>query len=98
MADSLIQQTSFPDLDGWEDSAQKKKNAEQAVAELKKYRDSQRKETEQEQDRIAARRRAEQIQAEIRQNAQDLQNLSDRLAELSKQLGTQQAGYDFQNW
>jgi hypothetical protein len=94
MADSLIQQTSFPDLEGWEDAEQKKKNAGQAVAALKKYRDSQRKEAEQEKDRKVARQRAEQIQEEIRRRGQDLE----KLTELSKELGKQQAGYGFQPW
>lgn len=98
MADSLIQQTAFPDLEGWEDSEQKKKEARQAVAALNEYRRSQRKEAEQERDRKAARERAEEIQAEIRRRGQDLQKLSDRLTNLSKELGTQQAGYDFQDW
>lgn len=98
MADSLIQQTAFPDLEGWEDAEQKKKDAKRAVVALKEYRQSQHREAEQERDRKAARERAEQIQAEIRRRAQDLRTFSDRLAELSKELGTQQAGYDFQKW
>lgn len=98
MADSLIQQTSFPDLEGWEDTEQKKKDARQAVAALKKYRDSQRQEAGQERDRKAARQRAEEIQEEIRRRTQNLEKLSRRLTELSKELGKQQAGYDFQSW
>jgi hypothetical protein len=98
MADSLIQQSSFPDLEGWEDAAQKKKDATQAVAALRKYRDSQRKEAELERDRKVARERAEQIQEEIRHRAQDLEKLSQGLASLSKELDKQQAGYDFQRW
>jgi phage-related protein len=98
MADSLIQQTSFPDLEGWEDTEQKKMDAARSVAALNEYRRSQRKEAEQERDRKVARQRAEEIQEEIRLRTQDLQKLSDRLTKLSRQLGTQQAGYDFQKW
>jgi len=98
MADSLIQQTAFPDLEGWEDSEQKKDDARRAVAALKEYRQSQRAEAEQDRDRKAARQRAQEIQAEIHRRGQDLQKLSDRLTELSKHLGSQQAGYDFQKW
>jgi hypothetical protein len=98
MADSLIQQTSFPDLEGWEDSAQKKEDAKRAVAALKEYRESQHKEAELQRDNKAARQRAEQIQQEVRRRAQDLEKLSHRLTELSKALGTQEAGYDFQTW
>ena len=98
MADSRIQQTSFPDLEGWEDAEQKVKDAQRAVAALKEYRDSQRKEAEQERDRKAARQRAQEIQEEIRRRSQDLEKLSNRLTELSKRLGQQQTGYDFQSW
>jgi len=98
MADSLIQQTSFPDLEGWEDSKQKREDAQRAVAALKGYRESQCKVAERERDNKAARQRAEQIQQELRRRAQDLEKLSQRLTELSKSLGTQDAGYDFQTW
>jgi DNA phosphorothioation-dependent restriction protein DptG len=58
MADSLIQQTSFPDLEGWEDSVQKKIDANRAVAALREYRDAQQKEAEQEREKKAAKKRA----------------------------------------
>lgn len=98
MADALIQQTSFPDLEGWEDSRQKQEDAKRAIVALKEYREAQRKEAESERDRQAARQRAEEIQDEIRRRSQDLDKLSGRLTELSKLLGQQQAGYDFQGW
>jgi hypothetical protein len=98
MSDALIQQTSFPDLEGWEDSEKKKKEANRSITALREYRDSQRKEAQQEQNRRAARHRAEEIQEEIRRRGQDLNKFSDRLTALSKGLGTQQAGYDFQQW
>jgi hypothetical protein len=41
MADALIQQSSFPDLIGWEDSVQKVANATAAVAALRAYLDAQ---------------------------------------------------------
>jgi len=41
MADSLIQQTSFPDLAGWEDSTQKIADATAAVTALRNYRNAQ---------------------------------------------------------
>jgi hypothetical protein len=98
MADSLIQQTSFPDLEGWEDSEQKKKDAKRAVTALKEYRDIQHKEAEQEHERRAARKRSEEIQEQIRRQKSDLESLSNRLSELAKSLGAQKAGYDFQTW
>jgi hypothetical protein len=98
MADSLIQQTSFPDLEDWENSEQKKADAKRAVAALKEYRDAQRREAEQEREDKAAKKRAEQIQDEIRRRHCDLQKLSDRLTVLAMNWGTQQSGYDFQTW
>lgn len=98
MADALVQQTSFPDLEGWEDSKQKKERAQAAVAALRSYREEQQREIEQQRDRAANRRQAEEIQEEIRRRKVDLQKLSDRLSALAKSLGEQQAGYDFQDW
>ncbi len=98
MADAMIQQTSFPDLRGWEDSEQKIDNAKRAIAALKQYRDQQRNEAEQEREIKATRKRAEEVQKEIRRRQDDLQKLSDSLTELAKNLGTQRAGYDFQKW
>ena len=65
---------------------------------MKEYRESQRKEAELERDRKASQRRAEEIQQEIRRRSVDLDKLSQRLAELSKELGKQESGYSFQAW
>jgi len=98
MADALIQQTTFPDLDGWEDAEHKKELARIAVAALTEYRAGQGRDAENERARAASRQRADAIQEEIRRRKQGLQQLSDRLATLAQKLGTQQAGYDFQDW
>ncbi len=98
MADSLVQQTSFPDLEGWEDSAEKKKNAARAIEALRAYRQQQAEQAQEKHERAATRKRVEAIQQETKKKALDLQKLSDRLAELSRCIGTQKAGYDFQDW
>lgn len=98
MADALVQQTAFPDLEGWEDTKEKKERATAAVSALRAYRETQQRETEQKRDRAESRRRAEEIQEEVRRRKVDLQKLSDRLSRLAQNLGTQQAGYDFQDW
>jgi hypothetical protein len=98
MADALIQQSSFPDLTGWEDSAQKIKNATDAVESLRTYRNAQHIEASTEKQKAEARKRAAEINAEIKARATDLTKLEEQLTEVSKGLGTKEAGYAFQNW
>jgi hypothetical protein len=98
MADALIQQTSFPDLSGWEDSQQKIIDATSAVEALRAYRSAQRIEAANEKEMAEARKRAAEINAEIRARGNDLAKLEQELAEISKGLGTKEAGYAFQDW
>jgi hypothetical protein len=98
MADSLIQQTSFPDLIGWEDSKEKIVNATAAVTALRDYRNAQQLQAATEKEKVGARKRAAEISAEIRARAADLNRLEEQLTELSKKLGTEVAGYGFQDW
>jgi hypothetical protein len=98
MADSLIQQSSFPDLSGWEDSIQKVADATAAVKALREYRSSQQAQASSEKEKAEARKRAEQINAEIRARGNDLAKLEGQLTDLSKGLGTKEAGYAFQDW
>jgi hypothetical protein len=67
MADSLIQQTSFPDLIGWEDSKQKIADATAAVTALRKYRNEQQVQTATEKEKAAARnvRRKSMLRSEL---------------------------------
>jgi hypothetical protein len=98
MADSLIQQTSFPDLVGWEDSVQKVANATAAVAALLAYREAQHAQIVSEKEKADARDRAAKIASEIKARADDLAKLEAELAEIAKGLGTKEAGYAFQDW
>jgi len=97
MADALIQQTSFPDLVGWEDSVQKIANATAAGAALRAYRESQHAAIVSEIERAEARERAAKISAEIKARKDDLSKLETDLAEIAKGLGTKEAGYAFQD-
>jgi DNA phosphorothioation-dependent restriction protein DptG len=54
MARHLADQTSFPDLEKWEDAAEKKEAATKAVAALKKYLQKQKQDDEDERQRIEA--------------------------------------------
>jgi hypothetical protein len=98
MADSLIQQASFPDLIGWEDSKQKIADATTSVDALRTYRNAQQVQAATEKEKAEARKRATEINAEIKARATDLTKLEDELTELSKQLGSAAAGYAFQDW
>jgi len=98
MADSLIQQTSFPDLVGWEDSVQKVATATSAVAALRAFREAQHAQIVSEKEKADARDRAAKIASEIRARADDLAKLEAELAEIANGLGTREAGYAFQDW
>lgn len=98
MARSLSEQTSFPDLRSWEDSAQKTADAKQAVAEIKAYLKQQDEEIRSEQDKDAAKAKAREERQEIQRHTTDRAKLQRRLEELTPAIGTQQGGYDFQEW
>lgn len=94
----LIEQRSFPDLQNWEDSAQKIKEAHDAVSRLRIFHDRQEEECQSEEEKREAQKTFFRRQEEVRRSQQTLQQLSNQLNELGKKLGTQQAGYDFQVW
>lgn len=98
MARTLAEQTSFPDLDNWEDSAEKKRQATEAVNALRQYLAKQQESADKERERIETQGRIRAIQEHSRRQRQTFSSLEDRLRELSARLGTQQAGYDFQTW
>ena len=98
IAASLIDQRTFPDLQNWEDSAEKIKAAHEAVSRLNLYHDQQDEDIQTEEERQKAREEFQKRQAEVTRSQQTLKKLADRLNELGKRLGEQQAGYDFQAW
>jgi hypothetical protein len=98
MARELIEQKAFPDLAGWEDTEQKLKDAKEAVAALSEYVRRDREATERARQQAETRRHAAEARAEAVQRTGDLAALAFRLTELAKQIGTQKAGYDFQDW
>ena len=98
MAISLAEQVKFPDLEGWEDSDAKIKAASEAVDALKAYLERERHSAEEQKaqeeiKRVARERREKEIS-----KTQSLEKLSERLTQLSKQIGEQSAGYLFQDW
>ena len=98
MAAFLMDQESFPDLQGWEDSAQKIKAAHDAVSKLRIHHSKQQDELQSEEEKLKAKQEFAKRQQEVTRSQQTLQELNDRLTELSSKLGSQEAGYEFQDW
>jgi len=98
MATFLMDQESFPDLEGWEDSAQKIKTAHDAVSKLRIYHSKQQDELQSEEEKLRAKQQFAKRQEEVTRSQQTLQKLNDRLNALGQTLGTQEAGYKFQEW
>jgi hypothetical protein len=98
MARSLADQTSFPDLMNWEDSAEKVRAAQEAVNALKDYLVRKDNDKEQEQQTINRRKAAEEQRHNVIRSKADLAVLKSRLDSLCQHLGTQKGGYSFQDW
>jgi len=98
LAQFLAEQTTFPDLQGWEDTAEKLDAATRSVAALKSYLHEQEESLTSDQQRQEARQKLRESQAKARESQQSVQTLSDKLAELSGDLGTPEAGRAFEEW
>jgi hypothetical protein len=98
MAYSLIEQTTFPDLRNWEDSEDKIQEAHVSVERLKAFLKKQKEEIEQQISKEESQKRFREHQEKIAESQQSLQKLSDKLNDLGRELGTQGAGYKFQDW
>ncbi|MCL6688079.1 hypothetical protein M8R19_05055 [Pseudomonas sp. R3.Fl] len=98
MVRALSELSSFPDLRNWEDSAQKIVDATKAVAELKAYLRAQDEEIRTERERSEAKTRAREERSKIQRSFTDKSKLQQRLDNLHRAVGTQQGGYDFQDW
>ena len=93
-----MEQNTFPDLKNWEDSEQKIKDAHEAVSRLRQYQRQQEEKIQSEEQKQKARQEFQKKQLEITRSQQSLQKLNDQLNLLGQKLGTQKAGYEFQNW
>lgn len=98
MALALSEQTTFPDLEGWEDSVQKKTSARKSVSELLAYLNKQRTEIAAEKATADYIKMAREDNANIQRSITDKKKLEDELNALAKYIGSQKAGYDFQDW
>lgn len=98
MAIFLAEQTTFPDLRNWEDSAAKIQDASKAVAELKVFIARQTEEVRSERERETAKAKAREERALVQQQRTSLSELMQRLNDLAPQMGTAPGGYAFQDW
>lgn len=98
MAQDLSAQESFPDLLGWENTPQLLQDARAAVASLRAALARLNEEVVSEHDRQEAQARLRKLHEETARSRSNLESLDARLKELAQSLGTQQAGYDFQDW
>ena len=94
----LMEQRSFPDLQNWEDSADKIKAAHDAISKLRIHHERQQEEIDYEEERRKAQESFQKRQEEVNRSQRSLRQLSGQLNELGTRLGTQKAGYDFQSW
>ncbi|MDD2730497.1 hypothetical protein, partial [Malikia sp.] len=94
----LSEQTTFPDLRNWEGSAQMIAEATKAVVELKAYLKSQDENIRDEREREEAKAKARDERQKIQRSLTDKIRLQQRLDTLHSAVGTQQGGYDFQDW
>lgn len=98
LADSLAEQTSFPDLEQLEDSGLKMEQAKRSVASLRQYRQQQAEGAQQARDREQSRARGRELRQEAQARGLRLETLQERLNALATRLGTQAAGYEFERW
>lgn len=98
MAIFLAEQTTFPDLRNWEDSAEKTYSASKAVTELKTFIARQSEEVRSEREREAAKAKAREESKTVQRQRTSLAELMKRLDELALRQGTAPGGYAFQDW
>jgi hypothetical protein len=98
MAIHLAEQSSFPDLRNWEDSAVKIRDAQNSVNELKLYIARQTEEIRSEREREAVKARAREEREAAKRQRVSIVGLGQRLNDLAPQMGTAPGGYAFQDW
>jgi hypothetical protein len=98
MGASLSDQVKFPDLEGWEDASAKIQSAKEAIVTLRHYLNTQKQNADDAKTREETRKAAHQRMQETIKKRQSLETLAEKLKELSRRIGTAEAGYEFQDW
>ena len=98
IAMNLLEQDSFPDLENWEESNVMIADATQALARLKDNQTKQDEDRRKEKEHRIAHAQFREEQVRVLRQHMTLQKLSEWLDDLGRQLGTQEAGYQFEKW
>ena len=98
MARNLSEKTTFSDLQNWDASSQKIADATRAVTELKAFLKVQDQEIHNEREREETKKKAREERQKIQRSLTDKSKLQQRLEALYSSVGTQQGGYNFQDW
>ena len=98
MARFLASKKDFPDLEGWEESPHKLRTAKEATNRLSKYLAEEAERAREENELIQARQRINETRVKETTSSHTLENLTTRLNGLCQQMGSPQAGYQFETW
>ncbi len=98
MARSLAGMTCFPDLEGWPDTKEKLGTAREAVSRIKAQVDSLDNQIRDWREAEGRQKKARERQEQAILAQQTLIGLRERLDILVAKQGTQEGGYDFEQW
>ena len=98
MAYYLINLNTFPDLQGWDNSAKMIKIARDSVLKLKEYHKQQLEFLDRMEQIHKRQKEYEEKLKQLEENRQSLESFKDRLHDLSGRLGEDNAHYQFQKW
>ena len=98
IAKSLAEMKHFPDLENWEDSAEKNSAAHNAIGRLKIEVGKLNQQVRDAKEQARLRKEAQERQKRAIGAQQSLQKLSDSLTGLVPKQGTQEGGYAFEKW
>lgn len=98
IAISLAGMTHFPDLEKWEDSEQKIREAKESVARLRAEVNKINRNIEEEKEAERRRKEAEGKRRKIIEASLSLEKLSEEMNSLVSKQGTQEGGYEFEKW
>jgi hypothetical protein len=98
LADAVGEQKTFPDLARMEDSELRVRGAKKAIADLNEYRQRQREKAQEQREEKQSRERGQKAREEAMARRGNLDSLNARLDGLAARVGSQEAGYEFENW
>ncbi len=98
IAESIAEMKSFPDLENWEDSADKKSKAHEAVSRLRMEVNKLKKSEKDEKEVEEKRKKYHEEQQQKIATASSIEKLQQSLTDLVSKQGTQEGGHAFEKW